>query len=91
MSDNEIQDKNNEIVTRFLKTNFNTRRVKINGTFKRAIVIEQGFSGKNTFYLHPKMPNYKTILYSELHQIVKDVFGYENSEIDLIVYRFVNP
>jgi hypothetical protein len=87
----EIDNKNQEIVNKFLKENFKTRRVRVDKTFKRAVPIEQGFTGKQTFYLHPTQKDFKLNLYRELHQIVKDVFGFNNSEIDLIIYRYINP
>ncbi len=90
MTDSEIFHKNNEIITKFLDTNFNTKRIKIDGTFKRAMVIDGGFTGKQTYYLLPKSKDYKQNLYMELHQIIKDVLGYSNNEIDLIVYNYVH-
>tara|TARA_R110000796_G_scaffold88545_9_gene190469 strand:+ start:767 stop:1042 length:276 start_codon:yes stop_codon:yes gene_type:complete len=91
MTGEEIEHKNQEIVNKFLKENFKTRRVRIDKTFKRAIPIEHGFTGKSTYYLHPTQKDFKLSLYQELHQIVKDVFGFSNTDIDLIIYRYINP
>lgn len=91
MTGEEIQHKNQEIVNKFLDNNFKKRRVRIDRTFKRAIPIEEGFTGKKTYYLHPTEKDYKLKLYTELHKIVKDVFGFSNNEIDLIIYRYINP
>jgi hypothetical protein len=91
MTTEEITNKNQEIIAKFLKENFKTRRVRYDKTFKRVIPIEQGFTGRTTYFLKPSDIDFKVKLYKELHQIVKDVFGFNNCEIDLIIYRYINP
>lgn len=72
------------LMMKFLNRNYPVKRVKINGKFKRTIIIEYNqyyqLSDKNSFKL----------LYSKLYDILKLIFDTEDSQIKYALNEFLN-
>jgi hypothetical protein len=85
-----VDEMSQELILRFLQVNFPIIRLRNGRRFSRGIVIETGFTGRMETKHFLKPQNELQALYAILYAILRDVFGFNNKEINTALLTYLN-
>jgi len=87
---NNIDEFSMKIMLDFLQTNFPVKRLKDGRRFRRGIVLDSGFIGRQSIktYMAPKSERRRTFIL--LSKILEDVFGIPKYEINTVLTIYLN-